>query len=136
LKHPTDEEIRELTLGKLTTAQSIRVQRHIYHCSDCLRRLIEADLPLVIADAVMPPHSIKPDVSRPVFTRHDTADGFIYSRVERKGRRWIERHWGDELSGGGEYRTMREANDHAVAAFWQLFPEHRCTERCSADPQG
>jgi hypothetical protein len=74
-------------------------------------------------------------MSKPVSTRHDTADGFIYLRVERKGRRWTERHWGDELSGGGEYETMHEANEHAVAAFWQVFPERRCTERCSAEPQ-
>jgi hypothetical protein len=51
--HPTDNEIKTLTLGEVATAESIRLQRHIYHCSDCLRRLIEADLLLVIADTVM-----------------------------------------------------------------------------------
>jgi hypothetical protein len=65
--------------------------------------------------------------------RHDTADGFIYSRVERQGHKWIARHWGDQLHGQRECQTMREANEHATMAFAQMFPEHRCTERCCRD---
>jgi hypothetical protein len=134
VNHPTDEVIEALTLGTLTTAASLRVQRHIYRCPDCLKRLITTTLAVAIKDEYNPPHAIKPDLSKPVYFRHDTADGFIYSRVQRHGVKWVERHWGEQLDGLSEFETMWEANEQAVAAFAQMFPEHRCTERCCVDP--
>jgi hypothetical protein len=132
--HPADDVIEALALGTLTTAASLRVQRHIYHCPDCLKRLITMTLAVAIKDEYKPTHAIKPGLSKPVYFRHDTADGFIYSRVEHHGARWVERHWGDQLDGVNEFDTMQEANEHAVAAFAQMFREHRCTERCCVDP--
>jgi hypothetical protein len=65
---------------------------------------------------------------------HDTADGFIYARTERKGRKWLARHWGEQLHGARECRTMREANEYLTTSFVEMFPEHRCTRRCRIDP--
>jgi anti-sigma factor RsiW len=135
MAHPAYETLQALTRGTLTTAQSLRAQRHIFQCPDCLKRLIEIEMLLALEDAQAAPHELpKPDMRKPQYIRHDTADGFIYSRVERRGRKWLARHWGERLEGQYEYRTMREANEHAMASFAQMFPEHRCTERCSADP--
>jgi hypothetical protein len=128
--HPGDEVIKSLALGTLTAAESVQIQHHMHHCSDCLKRLIAEELALSSMGAYEPAHRIKPDVSKPLFVRHATTDGFIYSLVERKGRRWVERHWGEQLDGSVEYATMREANEYALVAFAQMFPEHRCTERC------
>jgi hypothetical protein len=133
VNHPGDEALRALTLGKLTTADSLRVQKHAYDCRDCLRRLIEVETLLAIADDESPPYRLMPDMAKPLSMRHDTADGFIFSRVERCGKKWLERHWGDQLQGEHECQTRQEANEHAVAAFEQMFPEHRCTERCCLD---
>src|ERR1039458_6567261 len=135
-QHPTDDDLRALTLGQLTTAESLRAQRHLFNCGNCLKRLIEAEMLLALAEgAVVPESPLVYDSRECLFVRHDTADGFIYSRVERSGRKWIARHWGPELQGARECRTMREANEHAMAAFREMFPEHRCTERCCVNPR-
>jgi hypothetical protein len=42
----------------------------------------------------------------------------------------MARHWGEQLVGGKECHTMREANEFLLASFTQMFPEHRCTDRC------
>ena len=61
---------------------------------------------------------------------HDTADGLIYCQAERHGRKWLARHWGDELDGREEFRTLRAANEFVVTSFREMFPEHLCTPKC------
>jgi|ERR1019366_4781796 hypothetical protein len=135
-QHPTDDDLRALTLGQLTTVKSLQVQRHLFNCGNCLKRLIEAEVLLALAEGVVVPKSpLVYNHRECLFVRHDTADGFIYARVERSGRKWIARHWGQELQGARECRTMREANEHAVTAFREMFPEHRCTARCCVNPE-
>jgi hypothetical protein len=70
----------------------------------------------------------------PLFNVHDTEDGMIYSRATREGRKWIARHWGPQLDGMRVCRTMREANAYLEESFSEMFPEHRCTERCQLMP--
>src|SRR4051794_1356210 len=89
-----------------------------------LQRLIETETLLAIV------YRLTPDLATPLSSRHDTADSFVFSRVERRGNKWLERHWGDQLHGGHECETLQGANEHSLAAFEQMFPEHRCTERC------
>ena len=73
---------------------------------------------------------VVPTTRKPLAFIHDTADGLIYSKVERRGRKWIARHWGDQLDGIRECGSVREANEYALTSFHEMFPEHRCTERC------
>jgi hypothetical protein len=75
-----------------------------------------------------------PSTRKPLSFVHDTADGFVYSKIERRGREWIARHWGDQLDGIRVCATVREANEYVVASFNEMFPEHRCTERCRMNP--
>jgi hypothetical protein len=134
-QHLCDDELRRLSFGEMTTGESLGAQRHLFGCGPCLKRLIAIEVLLNIAEPAGPPDaSILRDRRRPLYIRHDTPDGFVYSRVERSGRAWCVRHWGDELNGSSEWRTMREANTYAIEAFRQMFPEHRCTERCVVDP--
>ena len=77
---------------------------------------------------------ITPPVGKPLFLVHDTADGFVYVRVVRAGPRWREHRWGDQLEGGSEWPTVRQANEQAVKSFREMFPEHRCTDRCCLNP--
>ncbi|HEY0564373.1 MAG TPA: hypothetical protein VGC88_02250 [Terriglobales bacterium] len=110
------------------------MQQHIYNCSECLQRLIAMEVLLAAADELEQPYRLpKPDMTKPLYMRHDTADGFIYSRVEQRGDKWLQRQWGKQLKGQRECETLREANEHALAAFEQMFPEHRCTSRCSSE---
>jgi hypothetical protein len=125
----SDEQIENLATGKLTTHESIQVQRHIYDCPDCLRRLIEVTFVQELA-GVGPKPLCVPSTRKPLWFVHDTADGFVYSKVERRGRKWIARHWGDQLDGMRECASVREANEFVVTSFHEMFPEHRCTDRC------
>lgn len=97
MKHPGDAALHALTLGKLTTAESLRLQKHAFDCPDCLKRLIELETLLAIADEEDPPYRWQPEMTKPLFLRHATADGFIYSLVEKRGDKWLERHCGDQL---------------------------------------
>jgi hypothetical protein len=125
----SEEQIENLAAGKLTTHESIQVQRHIYDCSDCLQRLVEITYIQESAGVgPKPPYLLS--TRQPLSFVHDTADGFVYSVVERRGRKWIARHWGDQLDGLRECVTVKEANEFVVASFQEMFPEHRCTERC------
>jgi hypothetical protein len=56
----------------------------------------------------------------------------VYLRAERQGRNWIARNWGPQLGGMRVCKTMREANEFLEASFFEMFPEHRCTELCRA----
>jgi hypothetical protein len=58
----------------------------------------------------------------------------IYSQATRQGRKWVARHWGPQLDGLRECRTMREANEYLETSFAEMFPEHRCTELCRINP--
>ena len=124
---------QQLALGKLTTHHSKQIQRHILGCPDCLRRLIEVALIQEERDEGPKPFCVR-TTRKPLHFVHDTADGFVYSKVEKRGRKWIGRHWSDELDGVRECCTIREANDYVVASFNAMFPEHRCTERCKLFP--
>ena len=108
--------MENLALGKLPTHESIQVQRHIYACPNCLRRLIE--ITYVQESAGLRPKPLcVPTTRKPLSFTHDTADGFICSRVERCGRKWAARHWGDQLNG------MRVCTTERGWCFqWWLFP--------------
>jgi hypothetical protein len=130
MRHPiSNRQIENLATGKLTTHESIQVQRHIYECPDCLRRLIEITYIQELA-GLAPKALCGPTTRKPLSFVHDTADGFIYSKVERRGRKWVGRHWGDQLHGMRECATVRQANEYVVRSFNEMFPEHRCTDRC------
>src|SRR5436190_21445368 len=128
-KHVSDEKIESLALGRLRTHDSIRVQQHLYKCSGCLSRLVQITFNLDLNGFVLTELST-PDKRKPLYMAHETADGWIYSKCERQGRKWIARQWGDQVEGGKECSTMREANRVLVQAFREMFPEHRCTDRC------
>jgi hypothetical protein len=123
------EQMENLALGKLATHDSIQVQRHIFGCSHCLRKLIEITY-IQELQGLAPKPMCVPTTRKPLSFVPDTADGFIYSKVERRGRKWIGRHWGDQLDGKRVCPTIREANEYVVTSFNEMFPEHRCTERC------
>ena len=125
----TEPQIENLALGQLPTYESILVQRHIYNCPDCLKKLIEITF-IQELQGLGPEPLCVPTTRKPLSFVHDTAGGFILSKVERRGRKWIGRHWGDQLEGMRECASIREANEYVIASFQEMFPEHRCTERC------
>jgi hypothetical protein len=132
--HVPNRDIERLALGRLTTAESLRVQRHLFKCGDCLKHLLALEIMLAEKELLDGGGAPVPDPRKPLFIVHDTGDGFIYSKAERRGRKWFARHWGQQLDGGRECGTMREANEFLAQSFREMFPEHRCTLRCGTDP--
>src|SRR3954465_866570 len=128
--HVSETDIESLALGRLATADSIRVQRHLFKCGDCLKRLLALEILFAQKELLDGDRSPPPDPRKPLFVVHDTGDGFIYSKTERRGRKWLARHWGEHLNGGRECGTMREANEFLAQSFREMFSEHRCTARC------
>ena len=132
MNHPNDRQIERLVSGKLKTHEALVAQKHIFGCPECLRRLIEATYRSELL-GLGPTPLAAPGRRKPLRFVHDTADGLIYGSVEKQGRRWVVRHWGEQLDGMKECATLREANEFAIASFQQMFPEHRCTKRCRTE---
>ena len=133
--HVSDGRLEDLALGKLPTLTSIRTQRHIYNCTPCLQRLVQITFALAARGLGSGPAITDgAHKGKPLFFVHDTADGFIYSRTEKRGSQWEAHHWGDQLAGGRICNTMREANEYLVNCFREMFPEHCCTRRCRLNP--
>jgi hypothetical protein len=95
-------------MGRMPTAESTRVQRHLFRCGPWLHRLIEVEVKLDVMDLIQPDRSPVPDKRKPLYITHYTGDGFLYSRAERRGHKWIARHWGEQLDDACECSTMRE----------------------------
>lgn len=130
--HPRVAELESFSLGRLRSAKSLQVQRHLFNCPPCLGRLVEIERRL-------PQHQQRQapvvNLRKPLVVVHDTVDGMVYSRAIRQGRKWLARHRGSQLDGGRECRTVREANEFLQVAFREMFPEHRCTERCRVNAE-
>jgi hypothetical protein len=103
-------------------------------CGDCVKRLLAQEILLAQKELLDGDGSSVWDVCKPVFIVHDTGDGFIYSKAERRGRKSWARRWCDTLDGGRECATMHQANEFLIRSFVEMFPEHRCTRRCRTDP--
>src|SRR4051812_32197723 len=114
--HHTDSELISLSLGCLRTSESLRVQQHVMDCPRCLHRLIDIETAAECLEAIAG-HALLIDKRKPLYVVHDTADGMILSRTEKRGRAWFARHWGDQLDGGRECKTMLEANEFLRLSF-------------------
>jgi hypothetical protein len=63
---------------------------------------------------------------------HQTKAGPIHLEVRRGGSgRWLARYWGEQVEGGREFRSFKEAKGWILRCFQELFPEHRYGRGCS-----
>ena len=51
--HYSAEAIERLALERLTTAELIRAQRHLFNCGDCLKHLLEIEYKLALEEVVL-----------------------------------------------------------------------------------
>lgn len=126
-RHPAAGELDSLSLGLLKRADSCRLQRHLYKCASCLERLVAIETAAGRTPRQLQP---APTTNTPVAFIHDTADGPFHSQSEPYLGIWRGRHWGKRLYGMRVCKSISEANEYLILSFTQLFPEHRCTERC------
>jgi hypothetical protein len=97
-EHVSEDDIERLAHGRLPTADSLRVQRHLFNCDLGLKRLIEIEYQIAVEEAIVGTRAPVPDERKPLFIVHDTGDGPVYSRAEKGGRAPLgegtERHKG------------------------------------------
>jgi hypothetical protein len=127
--HPSNDALEKFSLGLLTVTDSCRVQRHLFRCGSCLKRLIAIET----KDGKPAGKKAIPPADTPLSFTHDTADGPFHSQAEPYLGIWRARHWGHTLMGMHVCSNVREANEYLVESFNQMFPEHRCNARCRVD---
>ena len=108
--HRSEEELENYSLGRIAPSHSAALEEHLLVCESCRARLSGIE---------------------PFNFVHYTKDGPFYSRVTRlRTGTFRARHWGRNLEGGKEFRTLAGAKVYLVRSFAEMFPEHTCTTRC------
>ena len=106
--HILEGTLEEYSLDHLP--EPAAVEEHLLVCDFCRARL----------EAIEPINFI-----------HFTEDGPIYSRATRLATgKVLARHWGEQLDGGGVFRSVSAARKYLTESFSQMFPEHKCDRRC------
>jgi hypothetical protein len=110
-EHPSDGALEGYSLRELAESSLPAVEEHLLVCDGCRARL----------DAIEPVNYI-----------HYTEDGLIYSRATRLTTgRVMAQHWGSDLHGARIFRTVAAARKYLDESFSQMFPEHKCSVRCT-----
>jgi hypothetical protein len=62
---------------------------------------------------------------------HPTEDGPVHLEVVKwEGGGWKARFWGRELDGFRRCKTLAQARHFLLRRLADMYPWHRCTERC------
>lgn len=126
--HLPEDWLEEYAFGRLRRAPLARVEEHLLVCEQCRQRLVETeDFMRATRVAAWRLREIPLDIT------HDTRDGPIrlLARQAEDGA-WEASLGGGELEEARRFPTVAEANDYLLECFREMFPEHRCTERCRA----
>jgi len=130
IKHHASEDVLErFVMGTLSNGPGEQLEKHLLLCQSCRDRLNDTE-EFVIATRTAAAETTTISARSFRFT-HDTDDGLIVSEVTRVRRgKWLAHHWGPQLDGGRTMKTLPEAISYLLESFQQMFPIHRCGERC------
>jgi hypothetical protein len=113
--------LRLYALSRLRGERLDQADEHLLVCHECQDRLSAVDNLLLL-------RTIR---DLPVNYTHQTADGPIQVRVVGRAGLWRATLAGQMLADMREFLDLRQANEYALGAFWEMFPEHReCVEGC------
>jgi hypothetical protein len=122
LKHPVSDELEAYALNRLGPDHDRIIEEHLLMCEECRHRLQRDD---GVIDAIR--------ISFPNFDfTHATEDGDIRLWIEPNHGGWTARIEGKELRSLRAATTAKAAIVSISRAFREMFPEHRCNERCCA----
>jgi hypothetical protein len=126
LQHIDDSTLELYALGRLSEFEVIAIQEHLLICTACqthYREVLEFALSMQAALVQM---------TSELIARHDTEDGFISLYVRPStGETWVATIRGKSASGGYTAQTREDAVHECIAIFYEMFPEHVCTARCT-----
>lgn len=126
--HLQEELLEEYALGRLKGAPLGQVEEHLLLCETCRTRLQETEA--FMQAARIAARRLR---EQPLDLIHDTVEGPVrlLVRATEQGD-WQALFWGSQLEGARRFPTVAEANDYLLESFREMFPEHRCTDRCGA----
>ena len=110
IDHISDAALEEYSLDKFAEWRFAELKEHLQACDDCRARL---------------------GGIQPLSFIHFTEDGPIYSSATRlRTGKVMARHWGKELDGGRECKSLSAAKRYLNKSFSEMFPEHTCNGTC------
>ena len=127
--HPSSDQLEAYSLGLLSDADLDETEEHLLICECCQDELALADRHIRAAKSGAA-------TSRTIMrlrSIHITADGPIFGAVHiGTDGKWLARHWDRQLDGGRICSSVDEADAYLMDSFWQMFPEHECSQQCLA----
>jgi hypothetical protein len=125
--HPTSEELKTYSVGLSPEANLNTVEEHLLFCQRCQNDLALTDQYIRAMKNALGPFL----TLRRLRSIHITEDGPIFGAMHSGADgKWVARHWGRQLNGLRICDSVEEANEYLTDSFWQMFPEHQCSERC------
>jgi hypothetical protein len=114
--HRSIEDLERYSLRQIDATRTAGLEEHLLICPLCIQKLTQIE---------------------PYNFVHHTRQGPFYSRVTRlRTGAFFARHWGRNLEGGKEFRTLAAAKAYLSRSFSQMFPNHVCTARCGSTNPG
>jgi hypothetical protein len=131
-EHPSADELETYALGSCSNADLEKVEEHLFICERCQDELALTDHYI----QAMKGAAAAPEIGKRLRSIHTTEDGPIFGAIHcGADGKWIARHWGGQLDGRRICDSVEEANAYLMESFWQMFPEHVCSEWCREELQ-
>lgn len=130
-EHPDDDILEAHAIGVLPGVRLARVDEHLLICTPCQQRLRE------VGSFVEAIREAAARLMGTVVVTHATEEGPVRLEAKKQTRRtWRARCEGPQLEGGEEFNSFREAYAYLERSFAKIYPEHRCSARCSRGETG
>jgi hypothetical protein len=125
--HPSFEVLEAYAIGLSSDTALQNVEEHLLICERCQDELALTDKYVQAMKTALS----SPETGRRLRSIHITEDGPIFAAIhcEAEGK-WVARHWGRVLNGYRICDSVEDANVYLTESFWQMFPEHVCSEEC------
>jgi hypothetical protein len=109
------------TSGNGSTADLERAEDHLRVCRQCQSKLARW----------LEKRATGQRCSGWLRSLHTTEDGPMFTSLRKAANgNWMARHWGRQLDGALVFDSVLEAEAYLKNSLTQMFPEHRCSERC------
>ena len=124
MEHVSDDLLERYALNRTSESETGYVEEHLLICDDCRKRFIATEEYVTATQ-----QALRAFVTE-LIASHETKEGTVNLFVRCVGDKWAAHIAGPRIEGGMTFDTREEAENHCRRAFQEMFPEHRCDERC------
>lgn len=124
--HPARQTLQGYALKLLANVEVAAVEEHLLLCESCRQIVTESDeFALVVRD-----WGRRGPVA---WFIHDTEEGPIHLEMRLlPDLQWAACFQGEKVEGRALFQSAEEAYRYLERVFSEMYPEHRCTDRCGA----